>query len=457
MIAAAMAAARRILLATVGSLGDLHPYLALGRELKRRGHTAVVATLRAYGPRVEAAGLRFHPCRPDLDPADPVALKRAMDRRRGAEYIIRELALGHLRESFADLRAGAEGADLVVTHPVVFAAQLVARASGKPWVSVALSPVSLFSATDPPVLSGLPFEETLAGFGPSFQRFILRLADASLSRWLPPFRALEAELGLPPSANPILRGQHSPDLVLALFSPLLAPPQADWPVNTVATGFPFLDDAAEPSPEVRDFLEAGEPPIVFTLGSAAVGSAGDFYEHGIDAAANVGRRALLLIGGDPANRPRRPLPASVLAVPYAPHSAVFPRAALSVHQGGIGTTGEAMRAGRPMLVVPFNHDQPDHARRLKRLGVARSVPAHRYDAKRATRAIDALLRRHEYAEHAREVGEQVRAEAGVRTACDAIERLLGGGTGRATSGVVGSSPRAVSGASLDTQAPDPQS
>jgi rhamnosyltransferase subunit B len=93
-------AGQRILLATMGSLGDLHPYLALGRELKARGHSVVVATLRHYGPRVEEEGLEFHPTRPDLDPSDPAELKRAMDKRRGPEYVIRDVAMGRLRGSF---------------------------------------------------------------------------------------------------------------------------------------------------------------------------------------------------------------------------------------------------------------------------------------------------------------------------------------------------------------------
>jgi rhamnosyltransferase subunit B len=413
----------RILLATMGSLGDLHPYLALGRELKARGHSVAVATFRHYGPRVEADGLGFHPTRPDLDPSDPAELRRAVDKRRGPEYVIRDVALGNLRDSFEDLRAAAREADLVVTHPINFGAQLVARASGRPWASVALSPVSLFSATDPPVFSGLPFEETLAGFGPSFQRVLLRLADLGMSRWLAPYRKIEADLGLAAAPNPILAGQHSPHLVLALFSPVLAPPQSDWPANTIATGFPFLEHANGLPGEIQRFLDEGEPPVVFTLGSAAVGCAGDFYEHSIDAVTRLGKRALLLIGRDPANQPRRKLPPTVLAVPYAPHSAVFPRAAVVVHQGGIGTTGEAMRAGRPMLVVPFGQDQPDHARRLRRLGVARSITAERYDAGRATRALGELLRDGAGAERARAVAERVRAETGVRTACDALERL----------------------------------
>jgi rhamnosyltransferase subunit B len=95
-----------------------------------------------------------------------------------------------------------------------------------------------------------------------------------------------------------------------------------------------------------------------------------------------------------------------------------------VHQGGIGTTGEALRAGRPMLVVPHSHDQPDHGRRLRRLGVARTIPAGRYDARRAIEALGDLLRDPGYDDRAGRLAESVRTDSGVRTACDAIDGLL---------------------------------
>lgn len=383
-----------------------------------------LATLRHYESRVAAAGLGFHPIGPDFDPTDPVQLKRAMHKRRGPEYVLREMTLGYLRTAFDDLRPAAAAADLVVTHPLALGAQLLARAAGRPWASTVLSPLSLFSTTDPAIFSGVPFERSLARLGPRGQRVVLRLADFVLSRWLAPYRALEAELGLAPGANPILHGQHSPDLVLALFSPLFGPRQADWPPNTVAAGFPFLADSQPLAPELERFLAAGPPPIVFTLGSAAVGAAGEFYERSIAAVEPLGLRAVLLIGADPANLPRRALPETLLAVTYAPHAALFARAALVVHQGGVGTSAEALRSGRPMLVVPHCHDQPDNAHRLERLGVAQVVAAERYTARRARRALAALLADTATAARARALGEQIAAETGVATACDALERLL---------------------------------
>lgn len=415
---------KRIVFCTLGSLGDLYPILALAREMKRRGHSPAVATTPVYRKLVEAENIGFHPVRPDLEADDPEILRRVMDRNTGGRYIIGDLILPALRDAYEDTAAAATKADLLVTHPLTFAGSLFARKTGVPWASLALAPVSMYSAYDPSVLVGLPFAEKLTSFGPAFQRGLLKTVAFLSEPMFKPFRKFEKELGLPSAPNPLFFG-HSQQLALGLFSPVLAAPQTDWPLNSAATGFPFFEQKQGLPAEVERFLDAGDPPIVFTLGSAAVGVAGDFFERSAEAAQRLGRRAVLLVGSDPRNQPRRELPSGVIAIPHAPHAAVFPRACVVVHQGGIGTTGEAMRAGRPMLVVHYSHDQPDHAARLNRLGVARGISRERYNSDVAAGEIDALLRQKGYAERAAEVGAHVRSETGVATACDLLGRLLG--------------------------------
>jgi UDP:flavonoid glycosyltransferase YjiC (YdhE family) len=227
-----------------------------------------------------------------------------------------------------------------------------------------------------------------------------------------------------PRGDPIYEGQFSPDLTLALFSHVLADPQPDWPPHTRVTGFVFYDEPNPLPPEVAQFLDAGPPPLVFTLGSSVVNTAGLFYHESVEAARRLGCRAVLLVGTDPQNQLPEPLPEGVLAVPYAPHGALFPRARAIVHQGGIGTTAQALRAGRPMLVVPHAYDQPDNAARVTKLGVARTLFPKHYVAQQVTVQLQALLAEPRYAQRATEVGHKVQVEAGDQQACDAIETFL---------------------------------
>ena len=272
-------------------------------------------------------------------------------------------------------------------------------------------------------LPGSLYERVLAGF--SARSLILDRAHSEL----------RAELGLPPGSHPLFEGQHSPLLALGLFSRVLAEPQPDWPPSTRLTGFLFRDPVAgRESPggkpaegdagdavRLDAFLDAGPPPIVFTLGSSAVVVAGPFYEESLAAARRIGMRAVLLVGDDLANRPSAPLGDDAIVLDRTPHDTLFPRAAAIVHHGGIGTLGQALRAGRPMLVVPWAHDQPDNAHRAARLGVARILHPKRYRADRAATELQALLDDSACLARAARIGETVRSEDGVAAACDAIE------------------------------------
>lgn len=417
----------RILIHAIGSYGDIHPYMGLALELQRRGHQPVFATSPVYRQKMEAEGIACRPIRPDLPRIDREMMGKIFDRRKGTEFIFRHILMPHLRDSYQDLAAVAEDPDVIVTHPVAFAGPLLARLRSIPWISTVLAPASFMSVHDPPALPGFPFPQQVTKLGRGFHRFFFGVADRITRRWLGPYRKLEAELGLLPSANPIFAGQHSPRLVLGLFSPLLAAPQPDWPPNTRATGFVFFDrDEIEhpPAPELEQFLNAGSAPIIFTLGSAAVQAAGNFFVESAKAARLVQRRAVLLVGRDMPRPPAELLSSDIAVFDYAPFSQLFPRSAAIVHQGGIGTTAQVMRSGRPSLAMPLSHDQFDNAARTMRLRTARIIGREHYRAGRVARKLERLLRDPFYARRAAEVGEKIRAENGVGAACDAIESLV---------------------------------
>ncbi len=422
---------KRVVLTAMGSLGDLHPFIAIALGLRARGHEPVLATGEFYRRKIESLGLGFRPLRPDSAfVSDPVRMRRVMDFRWGTLWVIRKLVLPALRESYEDTLAAAEGADLLVSHPLTYTTRLVAEKTGIPWASTSVTPIVLTSVHDPPLIPVVPdISKHLRFLGPSFWGPLRRFLKWATCAWAKPWYRLREEIGLPPMrVNPLV-DVHSPSLVLTLFSGLLAAKQPDWPSQTVVTGFPFYDQDGGSGlpPELARFLANGPPPIVFTLGCSASMVAGSFFEDSVAAAKRLGRRAVLILGKNFPNRPTN-LPDGVIACDYAPFSELFPQAAVIVHPGGIGTTGLAMRSGRPMLVVPFAHDQPDNAERVRRLGIARTILPKRYTPSRVVEELQHLLQNPAYAQRASEVGKKIRAEDGVRTACDALEGLLQSGS-----------------------------
>jgi rhamnosyltransferase subunit B len=370
--------------------------------------------------------------RPDLPLPDAETsaeiIRRVSHGRRGPSYLFRELLVPHLRETYADTLAAVTadgGADLLVSHQVPLTAPLVAEKTGIKWISSVLFPIAFASAYDPPTPPQLPALRGLAATHPLVARAIFGLGKWTTKSWVEPIQQFRKELGLPRNQNPIFEGQHSPLLVLALFSKLLAQIQPDFPSNTLITGFPFYDlkDRQPPAPELSRFLDEGAPPLLFTLGSSLVWIAQDFFRVSIEAAQKLGQRALLLVG-DKRNLPHAKLPDGMVAFDYAPHSLVMPRASVIIHQGGIGTTGQALRAGRPMLVVPYGQDQPDNARRCVRLEVARTISPACFKVPRVVSELSELLNSPAYREQAAKVGERVSEENGTKTACDAIEQVL---------------------------------
>lgn len=352
-------------------------------------------------------------------------LAYVFDQKRGTERIIKML-LSVLRESYEDTLQAADGMDLILTHPITYGAVLAAQKRRLRWVSSVLAPISFLSAYDPPVLPNAIWLSRLHRFGPGLMKLIWKLGRSRARMWTKPISDLRREIGLPPGENPLFEGAHAPELVLALFSSLLAKPQPDWPPQTVVTGFPFYDGlrhTAEIPSALLQFLECGAPPVVFTLGSSAVGAAGDFYSESLKAIELLGARAVFLTGAHPQGLPQS-LPANIHVAAYAPHSLVFPRASVIVHQGGIGTTAQALRSGRPMLVVPFAHDQFDNGARVRAIGAGEVLYRSRYNALTAAAALRRLIEDPAVQRGAAAAGNVIRVENGAVTAADVLERLL---------------------------------
>ncbi len=412
---------KRILFAIIGSLGDLHPCIALGQELQRRGHRVTIAATEFYRARVETLGFCFHGMRPNWNPTDQELIEQCEDLKTGPEILFRELILPHLADTYHDLRAACAETDFLIAGELVYAAPLVAEQLQMRWASMILSPSSFFSCYDPSVLVTVPGLIHLRKLGRPVYWTALNLCRMATRHWSNPVRRLRRQQGLRTKCDPVFRDKYSNDLVLALFSPQMAQQQPDWPPQTVQPGFVFHDrekkDVGIPQ-ELAQFLAQGEPSLVFTLGSSAVHHPGNFYEASEAAARQLNCRAVL-VGSD-----RGLVSTEILAVPYAPYSEIFPRASVVVHQGGSGTTGQALRSGRPMLIVPYGWDQPDNAARMERLGVGLALARKDYNCETASAAIRRLLTEPSFAARAQAVSADLNQERGLVAACDAIESTL---------------------------------
>jgi UDP:flavonoid glycosyltransferase YjiC (YdhE family) len=417
----------RIILNTFGSFGDIHPYMSLAMELQRRDHKPAIATMEIYREKIQGAGLEFFPVRPDIPQPkeqDPELIEKIMEPRTGPRFLMEELVFPAVRDSYEDLLKAVAGADLLVTHPAAPAGPLVGRKTGITWISTVLAPLSFFSAYDPPVPPFWPWVRKVNLLGPRIMKVVLgKLKNRYKAK---PVVDLREELKLEDAGNPMFEGQHSPFLVLALFSEVLARPQPDWPPQTEVTGFCFYDGNRETTvpPELIRFLENGEPPIVFTLGSSAVWVARDFFTESIEAAKRLGRRAVLLIG-DERNQPRS-LPEGIIALDYVPYQSLLPHACAVVHHGGVGTTSQGLLSGAPSLIVPFAFDQSDNAEHVRKLGVSRTLYRNDYFAPKVAHELHELLSQPSYARRAMEVSGQIKQENGPARAAELIEQSVAG-------------------------------
>lgn len=420
----------RVVLATLGTLGDVHPFIALALGLKARGHVPVFAGAESVRPIAERHGIEFHAIRPDGPQVlsdlgmDEGAVARAV--ATDLRFVIDRVVLPYAEATLADLKPVIAGADLVIGSTFSILARIAAQAAGVPLASALLQPLTLLSAEDPPVM--MRGETTLVTLrrwlGPGVIRPLLRLAEWASARQMKPFAALRVAAGAPPFAgNEMLAGPLAVERAVGLWSPAFAPAPGDAPASFRQTGFVFYDGGFTGqglSPALEAFLDAGPPPLVFTLGSMAVYAEDGFYAASAEVARRLGRRAVLLVGDDMVERFRSFDAEDVLVAGYAPHSQLFPRAAAVIGHGGIGTTAQAIRAGVPQLVCAIFGDQFDNGARITRAGLGAMLPKRRYTVDRAATAIDALLKDDAIAAHARRAAIALAAEDGVGAALDAL-------------------------------------
>lgn len=408
---------KQFLLATVGSAGDVYPMLGLGAGLRRRGHSVTLVCAPIFEEDVRAAGLEFIPLGTTADIQAVLDEPDLWHPVRGLEVIARLAILKYMRPLYEILESCDPERTVVVASSLAFGARLAQEALGLPMATVHLQPSILMSAHDPAELGGVGIPDWVPlGFRKGFLAGVERFTVDRIMA--PDLNAFRAELGLGPVSKIFSSWMNSPELVLGFFPPWFAEPQPDWPAKMRLTGFIEHQAGGELPAEVAAFLDAGDPPVVFTAGSANV-HGGDYFEAAVKAADLQGRRAVLLTRY-PEQLPTV-LPETVLHVEWAPMAALLRRSALLVHHGGIGTMAQALAAGIPQLVTPMAHDQFDNANRVVRMGVGDRVDPRRFTPGRAAQVLDRLLKDEEVFAKAKECSEKVDFETALEDACKLLE------------------------------------
>ena len=420
----------RILVTTAGSSGDVHPFVAVAQALQAHGHDVTMLVNPYFESTVRGAGLKYHALGPYLSPTD-VARDNpaAFGRLTGTWVIMRRLFMPGLRDCYPSLRATFEELhpDVVVGHQISFGLPWLTREFGARWVTCVLSPSTLISNDDPSVYPLGPDVRNAPMWRRRAHHWAARRAlSFMLDR---PMNRFRRELGLPPVRDTLFTEMLSAERVLALFSPAFRPPAGDDPPTMSVVGFAWFERhghhgamADALSPELEAFLDAGEPPIVFSLGSVLSHTEIDTFHAALEAARAIGRRAVLVTGHDHADA--LDLHDDAIRVNYAPYSLLMPRAAANVHHGGIGTTAQALRAGRPMVVLAHAHDQFDNAARVQRLGVGIRLDANRrVRPDRLAAALQRCVTEQPMQHEAARLGAIIQKEDGAAAAATEIERL----------------------------------
>lgn len=373
---------------TIGSAGDLFPFMRVALALREAGHRVSMLGPVQHAPFVEPTGLAFHGL-----PADETVLDHPdlWHPTRGLAVVWRATrpAMAQIPAFVAALPQDEQV--VLLAHPLALPEADLCRAQ-RPGLKVAaiyLAPSNLPTVHDPLMLGPYPVPRWV----PLGARCWLwrRIGKALIDPVsLPDVNAARASHGLAPVASLIEHIVQVPDLSVTLFPEWFAPTQPDWPQPLARAGFPLFDPSpqAELSPQVARFLEEGARPVVFTPGTGNR-QAAHYFRCALDACARRGLGAILLTP----HREQLPahLPTPVLWQDYVALRALLPHVAALVHHGGIGTTAEALRAGTPQLVVPLAHDQFDNAARVVTLGAGASVHAARLDAARLGKALDRTM------------------------------------------------------------------
>jgi len=410
-----MTLGKTILLCTIGSAGDVYPFIGIGQQLKKRGFRVVLITSQYFEAQARNVGLEFFGLGSGEDYQSIIQDPDLWSPDKGFKVFAERVVFPIMEPAYEIIAGFDPSQTILVAQGQFFAAHIAHEKLGFPFITIHLQPAAFRSVHEFPLLPvKLP---------PLLIRGIFSLIDALLldKLFAPNINRFRQRLGLP-AINKIFGGwMHSPQKNLGLFPEWFAQPQRDWPPQTQLTGFVYYDkqDGNEELPrELETFLNAGSAPIIFTAGTA-MKHADQFFRDCIEACQRLRQRGILLTQ-HPEQLPGQ-LPKGIQHFAYVPFSKVLPRALSLVHHGGIGTTAQALAAGIPQVIRPMAHDQPDTAARVEKLGIGISLDPKRFNATLLAEKLNSLITSQVVLDRCKSYAEKIHPEQALHNTCTIIE------------------------------------
>ena len=411
-----------ILILTLGSRGDVQPFVALGRGLKAAGHSVTLSTAAIFAQFVADNGLTYaHMDDRLIKLAETKAGRAAME--GGSKRDLIKQAMPLIRATLDDSWTAAQAAqpDIIIYHPKALGGYHIAEKLGIPAIfSLPLPAYTVTSAFPNPILM------SRARLGGWFNTLTYRIMPLMSAPYAGTVNAWRAEVGLPRRgmlASELRRPDGRPTPVLYSYSPHVVPTPPDFPPHVCASGYWFLDESRgwQPPADLQAFLEAGAPPVYIGFGSMTGTNPEAKARMVLEALAATGQRGLLARGWGALKADA--LPPNVFMIDSAPHDWLFERVAAVVHHGGAGTTAAGLRAGKPTVIVPFMGDQFFWGDRVAALGVGtQPIPQKSLTTDALADAIRAAVNDAGIRQRAADLGAKLRAEDGVGRAVAFIER-----------------------------------
>lgn len=406
----------RITILTLGSRGDVQPYLALGLGLQQAGHQVKLAAPANFASWISSYGIPFAPIRFDAQGfVNSPEIQQSKGNIIRLLMTVRHIVGPLLAHVFDDLWAASQDAEALLISPAAHGAYDCAQKLGIPlyvgWLQPPL-PTRTFPSFG--FHLGLPLGRL---YNHLTYLFFEQALWQSVRPWLTPWRKKVLGLQPLPLTGPYVQMRRQRIPYLIAYSPLVVPRPVDWNDHAHVTGYWFLDAPPgwTPPERLQQFLNNGPPPVYVGFGSMSRQDPRALTQLAVSALQKTGQRGLLLAGWGALIQEE--LPETMLAIDAAPHDWLFPRVAAVVHHGGAGTTGAALRAGVPAIVTPFAFDQYDWAGRVAALGVGLTpASVHKLTAEKLATAIDRVIHDQTIRSRAADLSHQIRGEDGITQA-----------------------------------------